>query len=174
MVKIKYLDSINKTYYNLSMNNIYKTKLHRILLNCLYGLAAAFFIALITEFVLKNTLLAAVVFLAVLAAYAWLVIIGNIISIEVSDSTLTVKQGKTSTTFNRDEISLRAEIITQVPRSGGMAISTSCFLYITQNGGQEKKVDCELLGRYQFEKMLEDLNIGDSVTKIEKEQDKSN
>ena len=74
------------------MKNTYKTKLYRVLLNLVFGTAAALFVAFIASIWLKSALWFVLIFAAVLALYIRTVIIGNMIVIETDDSTLSVKQ----------------------------------------------------------------------------------
>ena len=76
------------------MNNVYKTRVYRVLLNLVFGIAAALLIAFIASIWLKGIVWFLLIFFAVFAAYIWLVIIDNIIVIETDGDTLTVKKGK--------------------------------------------------------------------------------
>lgn len=76
------------------MKNIYKTRPHRVLVNLVFGIAAALVLAFIASIWLKGLLWFVLIFAAVFAGYVWLVIIDNIIVIETDADTLTVKKGK--------------------------------------------------------------------------------
>lgn len=143
------------------MKNTYKTRVYRVLLNLVFGTAAALFIAFIASIWLKSTLWFVLIFAAFLALYIRTVIIGNMIVIETDGSTLTVKKGKKIDTYRLDATSIRAKTVT----SNG---ETECTLYLTRQGENETAVNCELIGVAQFEKLLSDLGIdGDPVTKLD-------
>jgi len=143
------------------MNNVYKTRVYRVLLNLVFGIAAALLIAFIASIWLKGIVWFLLIFFAVFAAYIWLVIIDNIIVIETDGDTLTVKKGKKIETYPIATTSVRARTVT----SSG---DTECSLYLTRQGEEEVLVDCELIGIRQFEKLLTDLGIDmGSVTKLE-------
>nr|WP_180485035.1 hypothetical protein [Treponema socranskii] len=142
------------------MKNTYKTKLYRVLLNLVFGTAAALFVAFIASIWFKSALWFVLIFAAILALYIRTVIIGNMIVIETDGSTLSVKQGKKIDTYSLDTTSVRAKTVT----SNG---ETECTLYLTRQGENETTVNCELIGIAQFEKLLSDLGInGDPVTKL--------
>jgi len=111
----------------------------------------------------------AAIFAAFFALYIWLVIIGNMIVIEVDDTTLTVKKGKKTDSYPLETTAIRAKTVT----SSG---DTECTLYLTRQGEKEEDVNCELIGIGQFEELLQDLGIGgpDSVTKLNTEQSTRN
>lgn len=143
------------------MKNIYKTRPHRVLVNLVFGIAAALVLAFIASIWLKGLLWFVLIFAAVFAGYVWLVIIDNIIVIETDADTLTVKKGKKIDVYPISTTSVRAKTVT----SSG---DTECSLYLTRQGEQEVFVDCELIGVTQFMKLLGDLGItGDSVTKLD-------
>ena len=143
------------------MKNTYKTRVYRVLLNLVFGTAAALCIAFIASIWLKSTLWFVLIFAAFLALYIRTVIIGNMIVIETDGSTLTVKKGKKIDTYRLDATSIRAKTVT----SNG---ETECTLYLTRQGENETAVNCELIGVAQFEKLLSDLGIdGDPVTKLD-------
>jgi len=142
------------------MKNVYKTRIYRVLVNLVFGAAAALFVALIASIWLKGFVWFLLISIGVFAAYIWLVIIDNMIVIETEDNVLTVKRGKKIDTYPIDTTAIRAKTVT----SGG---DTECTLYLTPYGGQEVTVDCELIGISQFESLLDDLGINrDSVTKL--------
>ena len=142
------------------MKNVYKTRIYRVLVNLVFGAAAALFVAFIASIWLKGFVWFLLISIGVFAAYIWLVIIDNMIVIETEDNVLTVKRGKKIDTYPIDTTAIRAKTVT----SGG---DTECTLYLTPYGGQEVTVDCELIGISQFESLLDDLGINrDSVTKL--------
>jgi len=155
---------VSRTLYFLGeifMKNTYKTRLYRVLLNLVFGAAAALFVAFIASIWLKSALWFVLIFAAFLALYIRTVIIGNMIVIETDGAALTVKQGKKVDTYPLDTTSIRAKTVT----SGG---ETACTLYLTRQGENETEVNCELIGIAQFEKLLGDLGInGDPVTKLD-------
>lgn len=143
------------------MKNVYKTRLYRVLLNLVFGVAAALVLAFIASIWLKGIVWFALIFVAALAGYIWLVIIDNMIIIETEGNILTVKKGKKIETYPLDTTAVRAKTVT----SSG---DTECSLYLTRQGEQEVFVDCELIGVTQFMELLGDLGItGDSVTKLD-------
>ncbi len=142
------------------MKHVYKTRLYRILLNVVFGCAAAVFVTIIASIWLDSVMIRAAIFAAFFALYIWLVIIGNMIVIEVDDTTLTVKKGKKTDSYPLETTAIRAKTVT----SSG---DTECTLYLTRQGENETTVNCELIGIAQFEKLLSDLGIdGDPVTKL--------
>lgn len=143
------------------MKNVYKTRLYRVLLNLVFGVAAALVLAFIASIWLKEIVWLVLIFVAALAGYIWLVIIDNMIIIETEGNILTVKKGKKIDTYPLDTTAVRAKTVT----SSG---DTECSLYLTRQGEQEVFVDCELIGVTQFMELLGDLGItGDSVTKLD-------
>lgn len=143
------------------MKNVYKTRLYRVLLNLVFGVAAALVLAFIASIWLKEIVWLVLIFVAALAGYIWLVIIDNMIIIETEGNILTVKKGKKIDTYPLDTTVVRAKTVT----SSG---DTECSLYLTRQGEQEVFVDCELIGVTQFMELLGDLGItGDSVTKLD-------
>ena len=143
------------------MKNTYKTRVYRVLLNLVFGTAAALFIAFIASIWLKSTLWFVLIFAAFLALYIRTVIIGNMIVVETDGSNLTVKKGKKVDTYRLDATSIRAKTVTTDGETG-------CTLYLTRQGENETTVNCELIGIAQFEKLLSDLGIdGDPVTKLD-------
>ena len=76
------------------MKHTYKTRIYRVLVNAAMGLALAVIVSFIVGFFIPSNIVRALVFIAILAGYVWLVIINNIITIEVDDKTLTMKKGK--------------------------------------------------------------------------------
>ena len=142
------------------MSNVYKARPHRVLVNLIFGAAAAIFVAFIASIWLKGLLWGLLIFLAVFAGYIWLVIIGNMIVIETDGDILTIKKGNTIDTYSISTTAIRAKTVS----SGG---DTECSLYLTRQGEDEVSIDCELIGITQFEKLLDDLGINrDSVTKL--------
>lgn len=142
------------------MKNVYKTRIYRVLVNLVFGAAAALFVAFIASIWLKGFVWFLLISIGVFAAYIWLVIIDNMIVIETEDNVLTVKRGKKIDTYPIDTTAIRAKTVT----SDG---DTECTLYLTPYGGQEVTVDCELIGISQFESLLDDLGITrDAVTKL--------
>ena len=142
------------------MKNVYKTRIYRVLVNLVFGAAAALFVAFIASIWLKGFVWFLLISIGVFAAYIWLVIIDNMIVIETEDNVLTVKRGKKIDTYPIDTTAIRAKTVT----SDG---DTECSLYLTRPGEDEVLIDCELIGITQFIKLLDDLGINrDSVTKL--------
>lgn len=143
------------------MKNIYKTRLYRVLLNVVFGLAAALLVGFIASIWLHVLILQVLICAVFFAFYVWTVIIGNMIVIETDGTTLTVKKGKKITEYPLETTAIRAKTVT----SSG---DTECTLYLTRQGENEEIVDCELIGIGQFEQLLSDLGVGgaDSVTKL--------
>lgn len=79
------------------MKHTYKTRIYRVLVNAAMGLALAVIVSFIVGFFIPSNIVRALVFIAILAGYVWLVIINNIITIEVDDKTLTIKKVKKRT-----------------------------------------------------------------------------
>ena len=119
------------------MKNVYKTRLYRVLLNLVFGVAAALVLAFIASIWLKEIVWLVLIFVAALAGYIWLVIIDNMIIIETEGNILTVKKGKKIDTYPLDTTAVRAKTVT----SSG---DTECSLYLTRQGEQEVFVDCEV------------------------------
>ena len=142
------------------MKNVYKTRIYRVLVNLVFGAAAALFVAFIASIWLKGFVWFLLISIGVFAAYIWLVIIDNMIVIETEDNVLTVKRGKKIDTYSISATAIRAKTVS----SGG---DTECSLYLTRPGEDEVLIDCELIGITQFENLLGDLGINrDSVTKL--------
>ena len=142
------------------MKNVYKTRIYRVLVNLVFGAAAALFVAFIASIWLKGFVWFLLISIGVFAAYIWLVIIDNMIVIETEDNVLTVKRGKKIDTYSISATAIRAKTVS----SGG---DTECSLYLTRPGEDEVLIDCELIGITQFIKLLDDLGINrDSVTKL--------
>ncbi|MGP1458454.1 MAG: hypothetical protein ACTTKL_04010 [Treponema sp.] len=144
------------------MKNIYKTRVHRVLVNIVFGAGAALLVAFIASIWLKPLALRVLIFAAVYAFYIWTVIIGNMIVIETDGTTLTVSKGKKKDEYPIAATHFRAKTVS----SSG---DTECTLYVTRQGGEEETIDCELIGITQFRRLLDDLGFGgeDSVTKLD-------
>lgn len=142
------------------MKNVYKTRIYRVLVNLVFGAAAALFVAFIASIWLKGFVWFLLISIGVFAAYIWLVIIDNMIVIETDGDSLTIKKGKKIDTYSISATAIRAKTVS----SGG---DTECSLYLTRQGENEELIDCELIGITQFIKLLDDLGINrDSVTKL--------
>ena len=150
------------------MIHTYKARIYRILVNIAMGLAVAAVISAVAGFFISSNIIRALIFIAVLAGYVWLVIIGNLITIEVDEKTLTVKKGKKTDVYDLATTVVRAELVTTTYGRSRAGSDTSCTLYLTRQGEQEVSVDCELIGVSQFNELLGNLGItGDTVTKLE-------
>ena len=147
------------------MKNIYKTRVHRVLVNLVFGAAAALVVAFIASIWLKPPLLRILVFAAAYASYIWLVIIDNMIVIETDGTTLTIRKGKKKMEYPIASTHFRARTVS----SSG---DTECTLYVTQQDGTEESIDCELIGITQFSRLLDDLGFDgeNSVTKLNTER----
>ena len=152
------------------MKHTYKTRIYRVLVNAAMGLALALIVGFIAGFFIPSNIVRALVFIAVLAGYVWLVIINNIITIEVDDKTLTIKKGKKTDVYDIATTAVRAKIVTSTYGRSSVGRDTECSLYLTRPGEDEVLVDCELIGISHFNELLENLGItGDSVAKLDTE-----
>lgn len=141
------------------MKSIYKTRIYRVLLNLLFGFGVAVFITAIASLFVKSSIIGFLLFAGVFAAYVWLIIINNLITIEIDGRTLRVKKGKKTEEYDIDKTSIRA--VTKTSRG-----ETSCKLYLTKEGGTEELIDCELIGITKFMELLAELGVGETVTKL--------
>ncbi|WP_428771493.1 hypothetical protein V1L52_05685 [Treponema sp. HNW] len=132
--------------------NIYKTKVYRILLNCIYGFFAAAIIAFIVSRFSSAVFVGWLIFFLALAVYFKVIIVDNIMTVTLDEKTLTVKKGKKTDVFPLDKVSFRAKIVS----SRG---ENACTLYAVDSEGKETKINCELIGIAQFEDMLEKLGV---------------
>ena len=137
------------------MVHIYKAKIYRIILNCIYSVAAAIIAAFVAHFFSKSNVVGISTFVVVLAGFCWAIVWCNIITITIDEKNLTV--------FNREQTSFRAKVVT----SRG---DTECMLYAKDSSGIETMIDCDLFGMSRFEDMLEKLGLvgeNSEVTKLD-------
>lgn len=140
--------------------SIYKVRLYRVLMNCVYGLVTAgiaFFVANIW----LDTLYSIAIGLVIAVLYLWLVILGNLIEVTVDGNNLIVKKGSKKSTYLIDECGFKARMKT----SGG---ETECMLYITMPDGKTESVDFELIGIKQFEALLYDIGVVGDDAEVQK------
>lgn len=145
------------------MVHIYRARIYRIILNCIYSLAAAIIAAFVAHFFSKSNVVGIATFVLVLAGFCWAIVWCNIITITIDEKNLTVKKGQKLTVFNREQTSFRAKVVT----SRG---DTECMLYAKDSSGIETMIDCDLIGMSRFEDMLEKLGLvgeGSEVTKLD-------
>ena len=153
-------------FLGVYMKHTYKTRIYRVLVNAAMGLALALIVGFIAGFFIPSNIVRALVFIAVLAGYVWLVII----TIEVDDKTLTIKKGKKTDVYDIATTAIRAKIVTSTYGRSSVGSDTECSLYLTRQGEDEVLVDCELIGISHFNELLENLGItGDSVAKLDTE-----
>lgn len=141
------------------MKSIYKPQIYRLLLNLLFGLGTAILVTAIASLFVKSILVGILLFIGVFAGYVWLIILNNLITIEVEDRSLRIVKGKKTSEYDIQKTSIRA--VTKTSRG-----ETSCKLYLTKEGGTEDLVDCELIGVTKFMELLEELGVGEAVTKL--------
>ena len=142
------------------MENVYKSRIYRIILNFLCGAILSFVIFSITQIWLSQLtsfIIASLIFLF----YIWLIIWGNFITIIVNEKELIVKNGKKEDRYEFSKYHFRARTVS----SGG---DTECSLYAIDEHGTETIIDCELIGIGQFKSLLADLKLTGSgqVNKI--------
>lgn len=146
------------------MEKVYKSKLHRILINLVMGILVAGVAWFVATMFLEPPIpfvVGGVVFLM----YLWLVILDNIITITVKDGFLTVQKGRKTKQFKIDECSFYAK---SVSSSG----DTSCSLTVTEANGDTERIDCELIGYGQFQDLLADLGMIGENAPVQKIQTK--
>ena len=134
------------------MQKVYKSRIYRILLNLVFGIAGA-------------GVTCAVVSAGLFILYLWLVILDNLITITVDGQYMTVKKGHK---LKRFEIARSSFYAKMVSSSG----DTSCTLQITDENGKVEYVDCELIGVGQFRKLLEDIGVTGGDAPVQKLQTK--
>lgn len=140
----------------------YKVKIYRIILGIFYSIMAGLAAGAISLIFFDQdytwpTVITAGVFLLSL----WLGVIDTMLTIEINDTTMTVKKGHKTKTYELAKTNFRGRTTT----SQG---ETSCQLY-AEVDGQEDLIDCELIGIKQFEQILADVGLtGDKapVTKL--------
>ena len=146
------------------MQKVYKSRIYRILVNLVFGIAAAGVVYLVAGIWLEPFLRAAVG-IGILVLYLWLVILDNLITITVDGQYMTVKKGHK---LKRFEIARSSFYAKMVSSSG----DTSCTLQITDENGKVEYVDCELIGVGQFRKLLEDIGVTGGDAPVQKLQTK--
>ncbi len=147
------------------MLKVYKSRIHRIIINIVFCFFAAVLVLFIAN-IWFSEIISALLAVLFIIAYIWLVIINNFITITVDDEYLTVKKGRKEKKYIINDCSFRAKIVS----SSG---DSSCYLYVTEKNGKEEDIDCELIGRKNFENLMNDLRIiGDNapVTKLKTEK----
>lgn len=117
---------------------VYTPRTYRILLNIIYGVAAAV-VAWIIAYQWLSQLTSMCIGLAVLVGYLWLVVYDSRVTIAVDDQWLSVTKGKTIKRFAIEGHGFRARTKT----SSG---NTECHLYVIDADGHEEHIDCELIG----------------------------
>ncbi len=138
------------------MPKVYKSRIYRVLLNLVFGIAAAGIVYFIAGIWLEP-FLCLMIGIGFFILYIWMVILDNLITIAVDERYLTVKKGRKTKQFEIATSSFYAKTVT----SGG---DTECKLQVTDAGGKTEYIDCELIGVGQFYKLLEDLGIvGDNA-----------
>lgn len=135
------------------MEKTYKSRVYRIILNIIYGVAAAVTLgALSMIFFSDNYLWPIVIACVTFVLYVWLVIIDTFLTITTTDKTLTVKKGHKSTTYDFETTVFSA-------RTTSSQGETTCKLYAQTPDGKTTTIDCELIGIKQFERILEDVGL---------------
>ena len=141
------------------MENVYKSRIYRIILNFLCGAILSFVIFSITQIWLSQLtsfIIASLIFLF----YIWLIIWGNFITIIVNEKELIVKNGKKEDRYEFSKYHFRAKTVS----SRG---DTECTLYAIDENGNETIIDCELIGIGQFMELINDLKL-DGSEKVNK------
>ena len=146
------------------MQKVYKSRLYRVLVNLVFGLAGAA-VCYIIAGIWLDPFLRAAVGAGVFVLYLWFVILDNLITITVDGQYLTVKKGRKVKSFEIASCSFHARMVTS-------SNDTSCTLQITDAGGKTEYVDCELIGVGQFSRLLEDIGVVGGEAPVQKLQTK--
>lgn len=146
------------------MQKVYKSRIYRILVNLVFGIAAAGVSFLIASIWL-DVIWCAAIGIGILLLYLWLVILDNLITITVDGKYMTVQKGHKVQSFEIARCSFYAKMVT----SSG---DTGCTLQITDENGKEEYVDCELIGVEQFKQLLEDIGVTGQGREVQKLQTK--
>lgn len=133
------------------MHKVYKVKFYRIILNIIYGLVAAGF-AFIIAGIWLDIFVAVAIGLGIFVLYVWVVILGNMITVTVTDKYLIVKNSKGTKQYDINTSSFYAR------RSVSRGDST-CEIRVEDLNGHSETIDLDLLGSSQFYELVGDLGI---------------
>lgn len=135
----------------------YKSSLFVIGKNIVYGIGGAFVAALVASWFLSG-FLAVLIGLAAGAAIIYFAVIGDNITVTLDDATMSVHRlGKLLHTFNREECSFHAKVVTTTD----VTSDSDCTLTVTDADGEETALDCSMLGKTTFMRLLDDLGFND-------------
>lgn len=143
--------------------SVYKTSVFRVVTNILYGVFFAFLVGFLTTYFTQTEIYGLVAAVAALLIYLLLVVVGNTLTVTVNGRTLTVTKGKKTKTYQLDQ----CRIGFQKSYDG---VGTDYKLKVEQQNGEVDYIDCDVLGGMQFNRLLEDIGIGEfqnQATKLE-------
>lgn len=143
--------------------SVYKTSTFRVVKNILYGFFFAFLVGFLTTYFTQREMYGLVAAVIALLLYVLLVVVGNTMTVTVNGRTLTVTKGKKTKTYQLDQ----CRIGYQKSYDG---VSTDYKLKVEQPDGEVDYIDCDVLGGMQFNRLLEDIGIGEfqnEATKLE-------
>ena len=92
------------------MLKVYKSRIHRIIINIVFCFFAAVLVLFIAN-IWFSEIISALLAVLFIIAYIWLVIINNFITITVDDEYLTVKKGRKEKKYIINDCSFRAKIV---------------------------------------------------------------
>jgi len=135
---------------------VYKSSAFVIIKNVIYGVIGGVVAAFIAHIFLQWYLSAAIgVVLGLFVVY--IALIGDNIKVVIDGDALSVyRRGKRKYYFKISEVELRARIKTTDGDS-------DCDLSVTERNGDVTCIDCSMLGKSRFYKLLESLHVTDAA-----------
>ena len=138
------------------MRKEYKSSLFIIVKNIVYGVAGGFTAALVASWFLGSSA-AIVIGFAVCAAIIYFAVIGDNITVVVENGEMIVSRfSRELHRFTLDECAFNAKIVTTSDMTGG---DSDCTLRVIDADGEETSIDCTMMGRTRFMRLLEDLGL---------------
>lgn len=133
------------------MNQVYKFRIYRIILNLIFSIAAGALVAFVADFFVEIPLSIFIgAIIALLGIY--LLVIDNLITLTVTDQELIYQKGSKTKTFQLKDCSFTG----QTKTSSG---ETSCRLTVHLPNHSQELIDCDLIGIRNFRLLLDNLGV---------------
>ena len=134
---------------------VYKSSLFVRIKNVIYGIFGGAILAWIANWFLRMEL-AIAIGVAAFLLIAYFALVGDNIKIIVEGDFFAVhKRGKEKYRFNYKEVGIHANIKTD-------GTDSDCLLTIEEANGKQTQLDCSMLGRSRFYKLLDSLQVTDA------------
>ncbi|MDO4799607.1 MAG: hypothetical protein Q4A52_03700 [Bacillota bacterium] len=142
----------------------FKTSTFRVLFNLLQGVMTGALVGLVVGY-FTDVPIGIAAGIVMFFLFLWLVVLGGRIRITVDGDRMTVKQGRKERVFDLS----RCSIVAKTRHSHG---DSECDLQITDDSGHTEDIDCQLLGVWQFEQLLEAIGVTGEHAPVTKLQTK--